>query len=407
MKFLVVNLAFEQIVMRILIVSEVFYPEDFIINDLALEWVKMGHDVEVVTQYPSYPQSFVFEGYQNRGFSDEMWNGITIHRYPFVEGYKSSTVKKISNYYSFVKGGKKVMDSLDGKYDCVFVSQTGPLTVAYPALYMKKKKGIPVNIWTYDIWPDAVYGYGIPKNVATKAVLDKMIRSIYGGCDRIFISSKRFAEVINRYTDKECVYAPNWLRIVENVEGPIRLDERQFHFTFTGNVSRYQNLINTIMGFVKADMENAQLNIVGDGSYMAEVKAKAEQLGAKNVVFHGRRPYNEMLDLLMQSQVLVMPLMPNEGIEKTEPLKLQSYLQAGKPIFGVLNGSGRDIIEENGLGLCVPPDDIVEIALGFQRMVGFAERCGDEVRRSAKELMATRFNKNIIVERITKNLIIK
>lgn len=393
--------------MRILVFSEVFWPEDFLINDMVREWQARGHTVEVVTQYPSYPASYVFDGYENKGYRCEEWDGVKIHRFPFIEGYRDSKIKKIRNYDSFVKGGKKVVDSLDGGFNCSFVSQTGPLTVAYPALYMKKKQGIPVNIWTYDIWPDAVYGYGIPKNVATKAVLDKMIQSIYGGCDRIFISSKRFAETINRYTDKECIYAPNWLRPVENVKSSLRLNEKKFHFTFTGNVSRYQNLINTIAGFVKADIENAQLNIIGDGSYMVEVQAKAEQLGAKNVVFHGRRPYNEMLDLLTQSQVLLMPLMPNEGIEKTEPLKLQSYLQAGKPIFGVLNGSGRDIIEENGLGLCVPPEDIEKIAIGFQKMVGFAEQCGDKVCRSANELMSTRFNKKAIVERVTKNLIIK
>lgn len=393
--------------MRILVFSEVFWPEDFMINDLVREWIKMGHEVEVVTQYPSYPASYVFDGYENQGYRCEDWDGVKIHRYPFIEGYRDSKTKKIRNYYSFVKGGKKVVDGLKGDFDCSFVSQTGPLTVAYPALYMKKKRGIPVNIWTYDIWPDAVYGYGIPKNAATSIVLDKMIRSIYGGCDRIFISSQRFAETIGRYTDKECIYAPNWLRPVENVESPLRLDERKFHFTFTGNVSRYQNLINTIAGFVKADMENAQLNIIGDGSYMAEVKAETERLSAKNVVLHGRRPYNEMFDLLMQSQVLLMPLMPNEGIEKTEPLKLQSYLQAGKPIFGILNGSGRDIIEENHLGLCVSPEDIEAIAIGFQKMVGFAEKCGEEVHKSAKELLATRFHKHTIVERITKNLIVR
>jgi len=321
--------------MKILIVSEVFYPEDFIINDLALEWVRMGHRVEVVTQYPSYPQSFVFEGYHNDGFSDELWNDITIHRYPFVEGYKDNKLKKISNYFSFVKGGKRVMDSLDGDYDCVFVSQTGPLTVAYPALYMKKKKGLPVNIWTYDIWPDAVYGYGIPKNFLTDFFLKRMITSVYNGCDRIFISSQRFAETISQYSEKPCIYAPNWLRPAEDVKSALSLQEGMFHFTFTGNVSRYQNLINTIRGFHKSQLPNAILNIVGDGSYLDEVKSVAEQLGAQNIVFHGRRPYAEMNDVLRQSDVLVLPLISNEGIQKTEPLKLQSYLYAGKPIYGV------------------------------------------------------------------------
>ena len=393
--------------MRILVFSEVFWPEDFIINDLVMEWVKMGHDIDVVTQYPSYPQSYVFDGYENRGYQTENWENVKILRFPFVEGYRDSKVSKLRNYYSFVQGGKKVVNSLNGKYDCIFVSQTGPLTVAYPALYAKKKLGIPVNIWTCDIWPDAVWSYGIPKNAVTNALLERMIRNIYGGCDRIFISSKKFSETIVKYSDQECVYAPNWLRPVENVKSSLQLEKGKFYFTFTGNVSRYQNLINTVEGFAKAGLEHAQLNIIGDGSYLTEVKEAAAKAGAKNVVFHGRRPYNEMYDVMMQSHVLLLPLMPNEGIEKTEPLKLQSYLQAGKPIFGILNGAGREIIEENHLGLCAEPTDTAAIAEGFKKMVAFADEHIADVQEAAKMLMATRFNKQEIVKRITENLITK
>ena len=62
--------------MRLLIVSEVFWPEDFIINDLAQEWIKMGYEVEVITQYPSYPYSQVFEGYKNKGYTTEAFKKV-------------------------------------------------------------------------------------------------------------------------------------------------------------------------------------------------------------------------------------------------------------------------------------------------------------------------------------------
>lgn len=393
--------------MRILLFTEVFWPEDFIVNDLVREWMKAGHEVEVVTQYPSYPQSYVFEGYENKGYMIEDWGGVKIHRYPFTEGYRDSKLRKFINYYKFVNDGNRVVNSLKGKYDCAFVSQTGPLTVVYPALCAKRKMGIPVNIWTCDIWPEVVWTYGMPKNMVTTTLLNRMIRSIYKECDRIFISSKRFADSISHYSDKDCIYAPNWLRPVENVESRLRLDNKKFQFTFTGNVSRYQNLTNTIEGFVKAEMNNAQLNIVGDGSYLGEVKATANRLKATNVVFHGRRPYNEMLDVMMQSDVLLLPLINNEGIEKTEPSKIPSYLQSGKPIFGVLNGAGRDIIEENGLGLCAHPDEINGIADGFKQMIDYSSYHKDDVKKAAENLLRTRFNKEIIVQNITQNLICK
>ena len=112
-----------------------------------------------------------------------------------------------------------------------------------------------------------------------------------------------------------------------------------------------------------------------------------------------------MYDILTQSQVLVLPLMPQEGIEKTEPFKIQSYLQAGKPIFGVLNGAGRDIIEENHLGLCASPVDTDVIAAGFRKMIEYANNHGEDVAAAAKNLMNTRFCKAEIVKRITEGLI--
>lgn len=383
--------------MKILVVSEVFYPENFIINDLVLEWKARGHDVEVLTSYPSYPVSYVFDGYENRGYKVEDWDGVKIHRFPFVEGYRDSFWKKILNYIKFVTEGWKVGKRLGGGFDLVFVSQTGPLTVALPALMMRRKFGVPVAIWTLDIWPDAVFSYGIPNNFMSRCALDAFIKYIYRRCDKIFVSSRRFAETINRYVDSEIVYTPNWLKRVDNVKSNLRLDREKFNFTFTGNISRYQNLVNTIKGFIRADLKDCVLNIVGDGSYMDEVKRVAQSAKWNNVVFCGRRPYNEMHDILCQSDVLVLPLMADEGIMKTEPFKIQSYLEAGKPIYGILGGSGKDIIEENELGICVNPADIDDIALGFKNMIAFAKENSASVEVASRNLMNTRFNKDEII----------
>lgn len=388
--------------MRILIVSEVFWPEDFIINDLAQEWVAMGHTVEVLTQYPSYPQGICYEGYKNEGNTTEEWNGIKIHRFPLVEGYRDSKIKKFSNYLSFINEGKKRARALGNNYDCIFVSQTGPLTVALPAIALGKKYDIPVYVWTCDIWPDVVYSYGVPKNFITDAILSRVIRNVYNNCTKILVSSKRFAETISQYTKKEIIYAPNWLRPVKEEKSDISLDKNFFHFTFTGNISRYQNLINTVRGFAKADIKDAVLNIVGDGSFAAEVKEEIEKLGAENIIMHGRKPYNQMNDLLCQSDVLVLPLMPNEGIMKTEPYKIQSYLHAGKTIFGILEGSGKDIIEENNIGVCAKPDDIDSIAKGFKEVKAYSKEYEQTVRENALKLMNDRFCKDRIVDRITE-----
>ena len=177
-------------------------------------------------------------------------------------------------------------------------------------------------------------------------------------------------------------------------------DKSKINYVFTGNVSKAQNLGNTIRGFAKANIENAILNIVGDGSTLEQEKAIAKELGCKNVVFHGRVPYNEVGDVLDVCDYLVLPLTPNSGIDKTEPFKLQSYLKSGKPILGIIRGAGREIIEENELGVCCDPLDIDDIAGGFQRMLELSENDEQRIKISSQKLLERRFNKDVILDTI-------
>lgn len=358
----------------------------------------------MLSQYPSYPQGVVYDSYKNEGEMVEDWEGIKIHRFPVIEGYREKKLRKFANYIKFVRQGKKIACKIAKDFDVIFVSQTGPLTVALPAVAAGKKHNVPVAIWTQDIWPDVVWTYGIPKLKPIVWYLDRVIKKIYRGCDRIFVSSKKFEEIISRYSAKDIIYTPNWLRPTVETKSDLRLDDGKFHFTFTGNISRYQNLTNVVLGFGKAALENCVLDIVGNGSYVDQVKYVVEHQNINNVVFHGRKPYSTMNDILTQSDALLLPLIPDEGICKTEPFKIQSYLHAGKPIMGVLIGSGKDIIEENKLGLVAKPDDVDDIARVFREMVSFAREHSTDVQQRASDLMQTRFCKDNIVKTFTDNL---
>jgi len=387
--------------MKILFVAEVFYPENFLINDLATELAARGHQVEVMTRQPSYPEGVVFPGYQNDAYSKEVWNGITIHRFKTIEGYKTSKVKKIANYFHYVSAGKQVIQKIVDGVDVIFIYQTGPLTLALPAVFARKKYAIPTLIWTFDIWPDAVYMFGFPKVFPLTTFLRYILRKVYRHVDRILVSSQQFGPTITEHTGvKEVDYVPNWLIAGEQVESSLRLPKDKINFTFTGNVSKAQNLENVIRGFVEAHLPNAVLNIVGNGSTLEAHQKLAKELKAENVLFHGRLPYNEMADVLQQSDVLILPLVSKAGIDKTEPLKIQNYLQAGKPIFGVINGAGRAIIEEYHLGQCAHPDRIDEIAQGFAYMANMTSEQVAQVAVQAEKLMADRFNRKKVIDRI-------
>lgn len=387
--------------MNLLIVSEVFYPENFLVNDFAQSMVKRGHHVKVMTRQPSYPAGFVFPGYTNERYSVEKWGEIEIHRFDTIEGYRDSKVKKVENYFHFVKRGKDVISRIVEDVDVIIVSQTGPLSVALPAIYAKKKFGTPVVVWTFDIWPDTVFMYGFPKVFPITTTVDYVIKQVYGNADAIMVSSKRFGDSIHQYfPNAQLTYAPNWMVEVPEKPTSLSFDATKVNFAFTGNISKAQNLENTIKGFAKANIPNAVLNIVGDGSTLAQIKELVEKLNCKNVVFHGRIPYDEVGSVLKASDYLVLPLTPMAGVDKTEPYKLQSYLKSGLPILGIIKGAGRELIEENGLGICCDPIDTDDIANGFRQIMKLTDSDKARISTAASNLMQTRFNKDRILDDI-------
>ena len=50
-----------QILMKVLLVTQYFYPENFKSNDIAFELVKRGYEVTVLTGIPNYPQGCFFQ----------------------------------------------------------------------------------------------------------------------------------------------------------------------------------------------------------------------------------------------------------------------------------------------------------------------------------------------------------
>ena len=177
---------------KILILVERFYPEDFLVNDLASEWKRMGHDVEVLTQVPSYPFDKIYDGYKNKTYQTTTeLNGIPVHRVSTIFGYNTSVKRKILNYLHF-----GILTSLwalwnGRKYDKVFVYHTAALTMASAVMPLKWLWRKPITIWTQDLWPDAVWGYGFKPTKWRMVLLNAFIRTIYGCCNRITVSCKR------------------------------------------------------------------------------------------------------------------------------------------------------------------------------------------------------------------------
>lgn len=381
---------------KILIVVERFYPEDFLVNDLASEWKRMGHEVEVLTQVPSYPFDRIYDGYRNKTYQTTTeLNDIPVHRVSTLFGYNASVGRKVLNYLHFA-----FLTSLwaiwNGRgYDRVFIYHTAALTMACAAVPLRWLWRRPIAIWTQDLWPDAVWGFGFKPSKWKAALLNAFVRFIYARCGRIAVSCRRYVGCVKALTGRDAEWIPQWepaeLVLPEGApDGPSV-------FMFAGNMGVPQNLENVVEGFVRAKLVNAELWLVGGGVMFERLRSQYGHLAA--VRFCGRQPRAEMARWFSKASALIISLTDRYCL--TLPGKFQTYIKTGKPLLGILNGEAREMIDEFGLGCTARPDDVDAIAAAcrkMQRMLASGEgrMCGGR----ARELSARMFDRDVLIRRL-------
>ena len=389
---------------KLLIIGEAFYPEDFIINDLAKEWSSQGYQVEVLTRNPSYPFGKVYPGYKNKIYQKTWFSEILVHRVYLIEGYQSNKFIKILNYLSFVFFASWVALWIGRKFDKIFVYQTGPLTVALPGNLIKIFYRKPLTIWTQDLWPDTVYAYGFKKTLILEKFLNGLVSFVYNNSDSIAVSCEGFSKRLESYLKmpKAVLWIPNWPIISEKSSYPKRLPGK-FNFTFAGNIGKVQNLDKVVLAFKKVSQEfpDAWLNLVGDGSALLDLKLLVDKNDIKNVNFEGRRPLNEMPDYFEGSDVLILSLVNYPIYEIMIPSKFQTYLNYEKPIFAIMNGEVPRMAKNYSLGLSACPDSVEEIELGFRKFLEIDAESLHDMGKNSKKLLEKSFKREKNIGQLT------
>lgn len=352
--------------MRILLVTQYFYPEVFKGNDIAFELSKRGNKVDVLCGIPNYPDGSYYKGYGIFSKRFENINGVRVYRaFQFPRG-KSSKVMMVLNYLSF-----PITACLDilfyfvwKKYDIVFVQQLSPVFHALPAVFFKKLKNVPLYMWTLDIWPDALKSAAGIHNPKIINVVDKVVRHVYDNCDKILISSKQFEPLIvskGNYKEK-LIYFPNWsddiLSMPDDYEIP-QLPEG-FKIMVAGNMGSAQNpdAIARVMLGLK-DVLEVKWVFVGGGSKLEWLKDFINENGLSDkAVCLGQYPFKAMPAFYKQADAMLVTLRAGfPHLEAVVPARLQSYMSAGRPVLAMIGCGGVDIVEEADCGYAVPAGD--------------------------------------------------
>jgi len=355
--------------MRILIVTQYFWPENFRINDMALGLKERGHEVAVLTSIPNYPEGKFFPGYSFFGPSKEMWHDITIHRCSQVPRGKNNSILLALNYLSFVIFATWKVLWLPKKFDRILVYQVSPIFQIIPALFAAWRFDKPLFVNVQDLWPETLASTRQGKNPLLLKWVSAISDYLYRKADFLLLPFKSCQPILEQrgISSDQMSYLPN---SIEDFFLPVSPDpqfEHLFtgdtHLLLTGNLGEAQGipLIIDAANHLKNKYPGLRWILVGDGRSRKELEQLVKDKGLTQLVlFPGRFPATVMPALIARADASLLTLKKEPIFAITVPNRLQSYMACGKPILASIDGEAAGIISDAKCGLVAPAGDLPE-----------------------------------------------
>ena len=395
--------------MRILVVSQYFWPENFRINDLASDLVRRGHEVTVLTGQPNYPSGIILKDFRANPQEYDLYNGIRIVRVPLLPRGTGS-FRLFVNYLSFFVTGSTLglWKLRKMRFDVIFSPQLSPVTAMLPAVVIRKLRGLPFVMWVLDLWPDTLAALGTVRSPYALALIGRLVGFIYHRCDHIFVQSQGFVPNVLKYTRRPVVieHLPNWseeMPFPDSVERAPEVEPQQGGFTimFAGNIGESQDFPAIIEAATQLrDVPGLRWLIVGDGRMSGWVDEEIARRRLINFRMMGRFPVERMPSFYKHADALLVSLQPQPIFAMTIPGKVQSYLAAGKPVLAMLDGEGANVIRDSGAGIACGSGEVADLVAAVSQMMTMSQDERDSMGRAGYEYSRLAFDRETLIGRI-------
>ena len=354
--------------MKLLIVTPHFWPENLPINKWATKIVNKGHQVQVLTGKPNYPNGEVFSKYKKKKNSLDQYNykKIKIISLPIIPRKKGTSINLALNYISFVFSFIIYLPKLINllKFDRILYYGISPLTAAIPAIILKKIKKKKLVFWIQDLWPESISFTGHVKNLFLIKIINYFCIKIYNSADIILCQSASFAKHLkNKKVKPKIKILYNSYDLNKNLY-KVKINKKikkilsnNFCITYGGNIGKAQYFENILSIAKQIQKYKIKFLIFGSGSDYFNIKKKIKNYKINNIYLYPQIKEDLINKIYTKSSVLLLTLNKNSFLSKTIPSKLQNYLAIGKPILISADGEVNKLIKKNKCGLVSPAED--------------------------------------------------
>ena len=357
--------------MKILFITDNFYPERNApakrTHEHAIEWLKLNHEVTVITGAPNFPKGRVFKGYRNNFFKKENLDGINIKRvWTFIAPNKGFFLR-ILDYLSFMFSSL-FCGIFTAKQD-VIIATSPQFFTAISGWLISVLRRTPYVLEVRDLWPESIVAVGAMKeNSLIIKLLHRIACFLYRRANAIVCVTNSFKQdlinlgidankiiVVENGINQKKLIPPN--KTIQGIESEYNLDKNDFIVSFIGTIGMAHGLEVVLKAAKTIDDSKIKFIIIGDGANKDKLVLKANKMNLHNVIFIKNKSWQEIININQIVSVNLVHLINTPLFEKVIPSKIFESMALKKPIIMGVKGESNKIIQNANCGLDMLPED--------------------------------------------------
>ena len=395
--------------MRLLLLTQYFWPENFRINELAVELERRGHQVTVLTGVPNYPEGEVYPQYRASPATWQRLGNVEVVRVPLItRGH--GAVRLVLNYLSFALSASTLgaWRLRWRPFDAILVFQPSPATIGLPSIILRRLKRAPTLIWVQDLWPDTLQAIGIVRSPSVLRLLDRLLGWVYSRTDRLLAQSQAFVPRLRQQAPEHVPisYLPNWASPAPESRLPAlrapKVMRTVFNIYYLGNLGEAQDFPSVLDAVdLLARRDDIHWYLVGDGRLAGWIAEQLQARGLRHrVSLMGAFPPEQMERFYADADALLVSLKSDPLFAMTVPSKVQSYLAAGIPLLAMLDGEGARIIRDSGAGLTCAAGDSAGLVRSVEALMSLPAEQRQRMGQAGREYNRREFDFHQLVDRL-------
>lgn len=340
-----------------------------------------GHDVTVVTNFPSFPTGRFPKNDRYRLKTSTRAERIDLVRLASLLP-RRLPAKRLVHWTSAALMSSLYLLTTRKRFDTVIVSMP-PITLALPALIGAWRHRARLIVDVRDVFPDIAIAMGEWRADGFLARASEwLVRRLYRRANLIVaVTPTAIGQIASRGIPPErLVLARNASEAMPELGTP-RANGHGFTAIYAGNLGLATDVDLLADAAALCARDGITIDIVGDGAQRAHLNERLAREGITNVAIKGSLPRTEAMQLVADADVSIVPL--RKGIQESVPTKIYDSLAVGCPV--IVAAAGEACSEGAALGaVCTPPGDAVALAQALRTLASLdraqLRALGDEGR---------------------------